>query len=133
MKLLLTYNGLRNESIKNALLDFLGKPSNEYHAIHVHAAQNPSSRLMTRLRRNPIEESWTKPDGLDWKTVDTLVLPHLLKLPANECPQLLDADVILVQERDPLLLNKLMRKSRFCKHFLILMVYMSVEVQVAWS
>lgn len=114
MKLLLTSDGLRNESIKNALLDLLGKPFNECHAIYVHAAPNPPSRLMTRLRINAIEESWTKPDGLDWKRVDTLVLPQLFNLAANEwVPQLLAADVILVQEGDPLFLNKLMRESGF--------------------
>jgi dipeptidase E len=113
MKLLLTSAGIRNESIRKALLDLLGKPVEASSALCIPTAShaNPGGAA----------QAWgfvagREPEcpmvGLGWKSVGLLELTALPSLARPHWePWLRAADVLLVNGGDPLYLHHWMRRS----------------------
>ncbi|WP_027482328.1 Type 1 glutamine amidotransferase-like domain-containing protein [Deinococcus pimensis] len=114
MKLLLTSAGIKNPSIHAALLDLLGKPIADAHALciptagygHPHTNPGHAWRFISGLEpRAPMTE-------LGWKSVGVLELTALPSLgPERWTPWVRDADVLLVNGGDALYLRHWMRAS----------------------
>ena len=114
MKLLLTSAGIRNASIRNALVELLGKPIEESNALCIptagygHPWVDPSSvwRFITGQRpETPMVE-------LGWKSVGVLELTALPSMDRDRwVPWVRDTDVLLVGGGDALYLAHWMRES----------------------
>ncbi|MEV4537869.1 Type 1 glutamine amidotransferase-like domain-containing protein [Asanoa sp. NPDC049518] len=114
MKLLLTAAGVKNPSIKDALVDLLGKPIAECDALCIPTAGygHPMS--------NPVR-AWSFVSGqgsscpmteLGWKSVGVLELTALPSVGKDRwVPWVQEADVLLVNGGDALYLNHWMRES----------------------
>jgi dipeptidase E len=107
MKLLLTSGGITNNSIRNALVDLLGKPIAEANALCIptagHALPNAPARAWDGIG------TWLE---LDWKSLGVLELTALPTVrPEHWRPQLEAADALLVSGGDPLYLYYWMRQS----------------------
>lgn len=113
MKLLLTSAGIKNPSIRDALLEMLGKPIAECNALCIPTA-------IYALRNGPVMArrfiSGLEPQcpmcELGWKSVGVLELTALPSLKQELwVPTVREADVLLVNGGDPLYLAYWMRES----------------------
>ena len=114
MKLLLTSAGIKNASIREALIDLLGKPIAESHALCIptagygHPQGTPAGAwrfISGREARCPMTE-------LGWKSLGVLELTALPSIgEARWVPWVRDADVLLVNGGDALYLCHWMRQS----------------------
>ncbi len=112
MRVLLTSSGIRNSSIRDALVDLLGKPIAESNALFIPTAIYPfpggqylASRAMSGRSPSPLCD-------LGWKSLGVLelsVLPSIEE--AAWVPTVRDADALLVGGGDPLFLANWMRRS----------------------
>ena len=116
MKLLLTSGGIRNTSIRSALVDMLGKPIAESSALCIPTATYayPGGAEGAILARQFIGE----PDQecpmceIGWKSVGVLELTALPSLGKDRwLPMVQEIDVLLVNGGDPLYLCYWMRES----------------------
>ena len=107
MKLLLTSGGLTNNSIQNALIDLLGKPTAEANALCV-----PTASYANPLGPERAWGSINEWHELGWKTFGVLELTALPSVSRDRwLPQLEAADALLVGGGDPLYLCYWMRQS----------------------
>jgi len=112
MKLLLTSGGVTNPSIRDALVDLLGKPIAEANALVIPTAVYPfpggsgmAWRAICGKASSPLCE-------LGWKSLGVLELTALPSIEeAAWVPTLRDADAMLVWGGDPLFLANWMRRS----------------------
>ena len=111
MRLLLTSAGIKNTSIRNALIDLLGKPIAECNALVIPTAVYPMGgpemawRLITGQASTPLTE-------VGWKSVGVLELTALPSLDEEHwLPAVRQADALLVCGGDVLYLNHWMRQS----------------------
>ena len=112
MKLLLTSSGIRNKSIRNALVELLGKPIAEANALFVPTGVYPF-RGGQYYAWNPIGgEAAPRMCQLGWKSVGILELSVLPSIDRDMwLPTLAEADALLVWGGDPLFLSYWMQKS----------------------
>ncbi len=112
MKFLLTSAGISNTSIRNALVDLLGKPIAESSALYIPTAiyANPNGvDLAARVIRGEIGDPFC---GAGWKSLGVLELTALPSIPADYWLPLVRAtDALLVGGGDPLYLCYWMRQS----------------------
>lgn len=107
MKLLLTSNGLVNDSIQNALQDLCDKPFNKSRFIFIPTAANPE----------PNDKSWLANDiknahSLGWKNFDIVDIAALANLEKDAWwPRIEQADVILVGGGNTFYLSYWMQKT----------------------
>src|ERR1044072_6740547 len=115
MKLLLTSAGIKNTSIRNALLELLGKPIAESRALCIptanHAQPNgaelPCVFVAGQEPRNPMCE-------LGWQSLGLLELTALPSInQANWVRWVRQADVLLVNGGDPMYLSYWMQEAGF--------------------
>ena len=113
MKLLLTSGGVTNPSIRDALVELLGKPIADSHALCIptaeygHPACTPASvwRFIAGRTPGPMCD-------LGWKSVGGLELTALPSIGAERwVPWVRDADVLLVDGGDAVYLCHWMRES----------------------
>lgn len=112
MRLLLTSSGIKNSSIRDALVDLLGKPIAESNALFIPTAiypfpggQGGAWQAISGKAPSPLA-------GLGWKSLGILelsVLPSIEK--AAWVPTVRDADALLFWGGDPLFLANWMRRS----------------------
>src|ERR1700756_3040640 len=113
MRLLLTSAGIKNTSIRDALVDLLGKPVAESSALCIPTA--------TYARPGGAGKAWKFISGreprtpmceLGWKSLGVLELTALPSIDAeNWVPMVQEVDVLLVGGGDSLYLSHWMRKS----------------------
>src|SRR5579885_514312 len=108
MKLLLTSAGIKNDSIRTALVESLGKPITESSALYIPTAIYPfpgGAAMAWRLICGP----WCE---LGWKSLGVLELTALPSI-QEDCwvPMLQETDILLVGGGDPLYLCHWMRQS----------------------
>lgn len=112
MKLLLTSAGIKNESIKNTLIEMLGKPISESTALCIPTAiyaipdgSKHSWEFLSGQATTPMCE-------LGWKSMGVLELTALPSIDKDLwVPMVKETDVILVNGGDPLYLNYWMKQS----------------------
>ena len=113
MRLLLTSAGIRNTSIRDALVDLLGKPIAECSALAIPTAAYAMQGgplfawnfISGREPRTPMCE-------LGWKSVGVLELTALPSIDEETwVPTVRETDVLLVNGGDPLFLSHWMRQS----------------------
>ena len=112
MKLLLTSAGVKNQSIRDALVELLGKPIEESNALLIPTAsyghrrgQLGAYRFITGAATTPMVE-------LGWKSLGVLELSTLPTLPEEYwMPVLQESDILLVNGGDALYLTHWMRES----------------------
>ncbi len=113
MKFLLTSAGIKNGSIRNALVDLLGKPIAESRALCIptatygHPTGSPGGawRFITGQSSTPMCE-------LGWKSLGVLELTALPSIGEERwVPWVREADVLLVNGGDALYLGHWMRQS----------------------
>jgi len=115
MKLLLTDSGIRNASLRNALVDMLGKPISECNALCNSTASytlpGAAGRAWNFISGH---EPQTPMCELGWKSLGVLELTALPSIPQDVwLPALQAADVLLVNGGDTLYLAYWMRQSGF--------------------
>jgi dipeptidase E len=115
MKLLLTSGGITNASIRQALVELLGKPIEESDALLVPTAQwgqpacSPQSVWRTTVGGAPERPGLT---GLGWKSVGVLELTALPTVGRERWePWVRDADVLLVDGGEAVYLRRWMDES----------------------
>ena len=115
MKLLLTSGGITNTSIREALIDLLGKPIEESNALCIPTAQwghpmcGPTSVRGFVCGTPP----WGGMTALEWKSLGVLELTALSSIgEARWAPWVRDADVLLVDGGEATYLCHWMRESR---------------------
>ncbi len=112
MKLLLTSSGISNPSIRNALVELLGKPIEEATALVVPTAIYPFSsgpELAARLIRGEVATPLT---DLGWQTLGVLELTALPSIDKDVwIPTVQSADAVLFWGGDPLYLSFWMHES----------------------
>lgn len=113
MKLLLTSAGVKNPSIADALVELLGKPIADCHALCIPTAQyghpgcGPDSAWRFVAGRSPLPMC-----DLGWKSVGLLELTALPSIGEQRwVPWVREADVLLVDGGDALYLSHWMRQS----------------------
>jgi len=114
MKLLLTSAGIKNASIRTALLDLLGKPIADCTALCIPTATygHPAIGPETAWRFIAGQEPETPMCELGWKSVGVLELTALPSIGEDRwVPWVREADVLLVNGGDPLYLCHWMRES----------------------
>ena len=113
MKLLLTSAGIKNTSIRDALVDLLGKPIAESTALCIPAASHVMEGgaelawnfIAGREPRTPMCE-------LGWKSLGVLELTALPSIDDERwIPMVRETDVLLVNGGDPLFLCHWMRET----------------------
>jgi dipeptidase E len=112
MRALLTSAGIKNRSIRDALVDLLGKPITESHALFIPTAIYPfpggpgmAWRAIRGMAASPLCD-------LGWKSLGILELTALPNIEeAAWVPTVRDADALLVWGGDPLFLATWMRRS----------------------
>jgi dipeptidase E len=112
MRALLTSSGIKNGSIRDALVDLLGKPIAESNALIIPTAIYPfpggpgmAWRAVTGSAHSPMSD-------LGWKSLGILELTALPSIDeAAWVPAVRDADALLVWGGDPLFLADWMRIS----------------------
>ena len=114
MKLLLTAGGVTNPSIRDALVDLLGKPIADCHALCIptamygHPMAGPGVKVwqfISGRSENPMVD-------LGWKSVGVLELTALPSIDRDRwVPMVQEADVLLVAGGDALYLCHWMRQS----------------------
>ena len=133
MKLLLTSAGVRNASIRRALLDLLGKPIADCTALCIPTAMYGHPHV------GPGEGAWRFISGqesecpmceLGWKSLGVLELTALPSIDEERwVPKVRQTDVLLVSGGDALYLAHWMRKSGFVE----IMQSLSATVYVGMS
>lgn len=116
MRFLLTSTGITNASIRNALVELLGRPIAECSALVIPTAayyfsQGPAIayRLISGKARGPLCE-------LGWKSLGVLELTALPSVDKeNWVPLVRDVDALLVGGGDPMYLCDWMRQSGFAE------------------
>lgn len=105
MELLLTSGGIVNNSIRNALVDMMGKPIAEATALFVPTAEQPLGPFFVgKSAQNLLQQ--------EWKAFGVLELTALPSIPREAwLPKLEVADVLLVGGGDPLYLCYWMQQS----------------------
>ncbi|MEE1943134.1 Type 1 glutamine amidotransferase-like domain-containing protein [Streptomyces sp. TRM 70361] len=114
MKLLLTSGGVSNPSIHSALVQLLGKPIAECHALCVPTAQWGHPMCGPASVRGFIagEPVWQRLSGLGWASVGVLGLTALPTIGAERwVPWVREADLLLVDGGDATYLCHWMRES----------------------
>ena len=114
MKLLLTSAGIRNTSIHNALLELLGKPTADCHALCIPTAGygHPLGTPGGAWRFVAGKEPRTPMCELGWKSMGVLELTALPSIDRRRWePWVRQADVLLVNGGDALYLAHWMRRS----------------------
>ncbi|MFC8598980.1 Type 1 glutamine amidotransferase-like domain-containing protein [Isoptericola sp. NPDC057191] len=113
MRLLLTSGGVRNATIRDALVDLLGRPIDECTALCIptalygHPAVGPGPNV-----RGFISGTSDDMTGLGWRSVGVLELTALPSIDEDLwVPKVRDADVLLVSGGDSLYLHHWMRES----------------------
>jgi dipeptidase E len=116
MKLLLTSGGVTNPSIRDALIDLLGKPIAEASALCIPTAQwghpmcGPTS-VRGFIAAEP-KSDWQYLSGLGWASLGVLELTALPSIGAERwVPWVRQADVLLVDGGDATYLCHWMRES----------------------
>ena len=108
MRALLTSGGIRNSSIRDALVDLLGKPIAESNALFIPTGVYPfpgGPRMAWRAISSPL-------CLLGWKSLGVLELTALPSIEeAAWVPTVRDADAVLVWGGDPLFIANWMRRS----------------------
>ena len=110
MKFLLTSSGVTNTSIKNALVELLGKPISESTALCIPTAGYYFSRGPSIAYRLITGSGM---GGLGWKSVGVLELTALPSIEDHWKSVLQETDALLVGGGDPMYLSDWMRKSGF--------------------
>ena len=112
MKFLLTSGGISNDSIRNALVDLLGKPIAESSALYIPTALYANTNgptMVARLIRGEINTSMCE---LGWKSLGVLELTALPSIDEERWLSLVqETDALLVEGGDPLYLCYWMRQS----------------------
>ena len=114
MKLLLTSGGVTNASIHSALVQLLGKPIAECHALVVPTAQWGHPMCGPASARGFVAggHEWRHMTGLGWASLGLLELTALPTIGAERwVPWVHDADVLLVDGGDATYLCHWMRES----------------------
>jgi dipeptidase E len=114
MRLLLTSAGIKNTSIRDALVDLLGKPIAESNALCIPTAGygHPQGNPAGAWRFISGRESKTPMCELGWKSLGVLELTALPSIDEERwVPWIRDADVLLVNGGDALYLCHWMRES----------------------
>lgn len=112
MKLLLTSGGVQNATIRDALVDLLGKPVEEADALFVPTALYPFPAGAGMAWRAISGKSPSPMAELGWKSLGILELSVLPSLDeAAWVPAVRDADALLFAGGDPLFLSSWMRRS----------------------
>jgi dipeptidase E len=112
MKFLLTSAGIKNNSIRNALIDLLGKPIAESSALCIPTASYAMPggaamawRLICGVEATPLCE-------LGWKSLGVLELTALPSIKEEQwIPMVQEIDVLLVGGGDPMYLRYWMQQS----------------------
>lgn len=115
MKLLLTSAGIKNSSIRDALVDLLGKPIAEASALCIptatYAMKGGAGLAWNFISGN---EPRTPMCELGWKSLGVLELTVLPSIDEDIwVPMVHETDVLLVNGGDPLYLSYWMRQSGF--------------------
>jgi dipeptidase E len=112
MKLLLTSTGVTNPSIRNALIDLLGKPISESSALIIPTAIYPfpgGARMAWRAICGNDDDSFC---GLGWESIGVLELTALPSIDKDVwVPTVQETDALLVWGGDVLYLSYWMRQS----------------------
>ena len=114
MKLLLTSGGVTNESIRDALVDLLGKPISESRALCIPTAQWGHPMLGPASVRSVVaaEPPFHMLTGLGWASLGVLELTALPSIGEERwVPWVREADVLLVDGGDATYLAHWMRES----------------------
>jgi len=114
LKLLLTSGGVTNPSIHAALVQLLGKPVAESHALCVPTAQwgHPMCGPTSVRGFVAAEAEWEHLSGLGWASLGVLELTALPTIGAERwLPWIQEADVLLVDGGDATYLCHWMRES----------------------
>ena len=112
MKALLTSGGIKNNSIREALVDLLGKPIAESNALFIPTAIYPFPGGPYMATRAMSAEAPSRLSGLGWKSLGILELSVLPSIEEDAwVPTVRDADALLVWGGDPLFLANWMRRS----------------------
>lgn len=115
MKLLLTSGGVTNTSIRDALIDLLGKPIGESNALFIPTAQWGQPACTPVSVWKSIAGRWGDEPGLcdlGWKSVGVLELAALPSIAEERWVSWVrDADVLLVDGGEAIYLSHWMRQS----------------------
>lgn len=114
MKLLLTSGGVTNPSIRAALVQLLGKPIAESHALVVPTAQwgHPMCGPASVRGLVAAEPAWRNFTGLGWRSLGVLELTALPTIPEERwLAWIHGADALLVDGGDATYLSHWMRES----------------------
>lgn len=114
MKLLLTSGGVTNESIRDALVELLGKPISEAHALCIPTAQWGHPMLGPTTVRNTIAAvpPFHRMTGLDWASLGVLELTALPGIGEERwVPWVREADVLLADGGEATYLYHWMQQS----------------------
>jgi dipeptidase E len=114
MKLLLTSAGIKNASIRDALLELLGKPIAEASALCIPTASygHPMAGPGRAWKFISGQEPRTPMCELGWKSLGVLELTALPSIGEELwLPKVKETDVLLVNGGDPMYLNYWMRQS----------------------
>ncbi len=112
MKFLLTSAGIKNTSIRNALVDLLGKPIAESSVLCIPTAVYAMSGGANLAYRFITGQATTPMCELGWKSVGVLELTALPGIDEEVwLPMVRETDVLLVNGGDPLYLCHWMRQS----------------------
>ena len=114
MRLLLTSAGIKNTSIRNALVDLLGKPISESSALCIPTASyaQPMAGPLRAWNFVSGREPRTPMCELEWKSMGVLELTALPSIDRDGwVPLVQETDVLLVNGGDPMYLCHWMRES----------------------
>ena len=113
MKLLLTSGGVTNTSIRDALVDLLGKPFDECRALCIPTAEYGHTMCTPVSAWRFIADQRTAPmSDVGWKSIGVLELTALPSIGADRwIPWVREADVLLVDGGDATYLCHWMRES----------------------
>jgi dipeptidase E len=118
LKLLLASSGITNASIRNALIDLLGKPIEESNALFIATGMHPFAGGPGGIHRAIAGDASSKLYGLGWKSIGLLELTALPSIDrATWEPGVREADAILVWGGDPVYLAHWLRKSGVAELF----------------
>ncbi|TDD16594.1 peptidase E [Kribbella turkmenica] len=123
MKFLLTSGGVTNESIRDALVDLLGKPISESHALYIPTAQWGHPMLGPTTVRSSVagERPFHMMTSLGWASLGVLELTALPSIGEERwVPWVREADVLLVDGGETTYLCHWMRESGLARVMLSL-------------
>jgi dipeptidase E len=112
LKLLLTSSGITNASIRNALIDLLGKPIEESSALFIATGMHPFAGGPGGIHRAIAGSAKDRLYDLGWKSIGLLELTALPSIDRSTWePGVRETDAILVWGGDPVYLAHWLRKS----------------------